>query len=97
MNERRGELSGKLWLAMLKEGGRWKPKELAQKVREDGVLVSQALNSMVTTGYARRFPRTERFFVYGVTPDCRVPMGVTVREVAEHVLAQPSDTEEVPA
>lgn len=92
--ERRGELTGKLWLAMLKEGGRWKPKELAAHAREDGVQVSQALNAMIGSKYVRRFPVGPRFFVYSVTPDCRVPLSVTVKDVAAQLLAQPTDMEQ---
>lgn len=96
MERRNKELTGRLWLVMLKEGGRWKPKDLAAKVRADGVAVSQSLLGMAETGYVRKFAAGPRFFVYAVTGECSAPRSVSVNDVAEALAAQPSDME-VPA
>lgn len=78
-----------VWLLLLKEGGRWGVGEIA------GALGCEASNQfraifpqMLKYGYVTRFPNERGTrFQYAVTPACRVPMGIEVRELAGAVPA----------
>jgi hypothetical protein len=65
-----------LWIRMLTEGGRWKAKELADVGGEN---YGRALTAMYQVGSVKRFA----FGVYGVTLDCKIPVGVTLAELVQ--------------
>lgn len=76
----------RLWLFMLKEGGRWKSPELADQLQVPPAQVMHALNAMATRDYASRYllpgsvPGRPRY-QYGVGPKSLVPQGVTVEDL----------------
>lgn len=78
----------RLWLLMLKEGGRWKSPELASALSVTPAQAMHALNAMATRGYASRqllpgsLPGRPRY-QYGVDENCLVPQGVTVKHLME--------------
>jgi hypothetical protein len=74
----------KLWLHMLTEGGRWTSAEAADFLCIDQWSARALLNAMVAAGSLKRFEPAEgsRANSFGVTSECRVPMGVTLAELA---------------
>jgi hypothetical protein len=93
----RGEESGKLWLFLLKSGGRWLSGDVAKATRTEGTHACWLLAAMARNSNVSRFPvagKTRRF-AYGVTAGCKVPRFVTLGQVAECVMAQAPDREEV--
>lgn len=69
------------WLLMLSEGGRWSSKEISTRLGKD---LHSHLYRMTEQGYVSRYPSSEDEPVqFGVTNDCKVPLGVTVRELME--------------
>lgn len=78
--------SGKLWLALLKEGGRKSAREAADLTSHyDTTVAGSLLKSMEKCGSVRKFPVTpgSRNIKYGVTLQCRVPIGVTIGEILD--------------
>jgi hypothetical protein len=66
---------------MLSEGGRWSSKEISTRLGKD---LHSHLYRMTEQGYVSRYPSSEDEPVqFGVTNDCKVPLGVTVRELME--------------
>lgn len=69
------------WLLMLTEGGRWSSKEISKKLGKD---LHSHLYRMTEQGYVLKYPSTEDDPVqFGVTTDCKVPLGVTMRDIME--------------
>lgn len=82
--------SARVWLWMMKEGGRHAPPEIVKGCGLlDPAAASTLLTGMVNSGAAVRY-QTEgkRGSRYGVTPGCKVPHGVTVRELMDAALAE---------
>ena len=73
------------WLLMLRDGGRWKPAEIARLIAPQGnVHVARILSGMVKSGMVRRFVTEGKGQgKYGVTMQCCLPMGVTLAELVE--------------
>jgi crossover junction endodeoxyribonuclease RusA len=86
----RGEMGAKLWLFLLKSGGRWVASEVAARTGEDREEVRQILPAMARSENVRKYAveGKERRFAYGVTGACKVPRFVNVQQVAECVMAQ---------
>lgn len=82
MAEQNG-VSAKLWLALLKEGGRHSATEVATLIEESNSAgVHQLLASLVATRSLRKFEKLPGGRVqFGVTAACRVPRGVTIADV----------------
>ncbi len=98
--EGRGELGGRIWLFLLKAGGRWVSRDAAKAMGEtDKTAVSWQLSAMARCGHVRKFevPGKPHRSLYGVTGDCKVPSTVTVSRIAECVLAAAPDSEEASA
>lgn len=69
------------WLLMLGEGGRWSSKDISQKLGKD---LHSHLYRMMEQGYAIRYAGGDGEPVrFGVTTDCKVPLGVTMRDIME--------------
>jgi hypothetical protein len=73
------------WLHILKEGGRWTTGEMSEVLGTDHCNSRGFLNSMVAAGSLKRFEPTEPGgkITFGVTVDCRVPMGVTLADLMQ--------------
>lgn len=77
-------ISSKMWLAMLKEGGRWSAAEIAKFSKLDAISAHQNLNSLCRTGALRKFDReasAANRVQFGITAGCAIPRGVTVGEI----------------
>ncbi len=98
-DDARGEPTAKLWLFMLRTGGRWKSKELAKAAAVDGSQVCWLLSAMARNGTATKFevPGKASRFTYGVTGACKIPRCVSLQEVADCVLSEAPDRDETPA
>jgi hypothetical protein len=69
------------WLLMLGEGGRWSAKEISTKLGQD---LHSHLYRMTEQGCVARYPSSDDEPVqFGVTNDCKVPLGVTMKEIME--------------
>lgn len=79
--DERGDLTARLWLFLLKEGGRWIAGDIGEQTGDENV--SQLLAGMKRNGMVRRYPIGPNRYAYGVTGDCRVPRQVSVQEIAE--------------
>lgn len=83
--------TSRVWLALLKAGGRLSPSEVAQLVEGvDPTSVKSLLFSLSTSGAAHKYDAS-RPMRYGVTLHCRVPMGVTIGEILECTTAQEAE------
>lgn len=88
MNEREKNITSTLWMIMLREGGRWKPKELVDAVPPAGPAVIHAsgtLQAMARAGQCIAFPVVGVTLknTYGVTLGCKVPNGITLRDLVD--------------
>lgn len=72
--------SKRIWLVMLKQGGRWSNADVAAALGRDNTWTANLVHSMCTTGTLHRFGYG-RGARYGVTHECRIPVGVTISEV----------------
>lgn len=70
----------RIWLLMLREGGRWASGELAKTLGMKPPAVYMALNAMTTRGFAVRFESPDGFR-YGVAAACGVPQGVKLEDL----------------
>lgn len=79
----------RVWLLLLREGGRWDVNGLADELGMRLPPLQSALNAMATRGYAKRIPASNgrRRFVYSLEGPCRVPQGVTVDDLTQAGLA----------
>lgn len=84
MKQQAGETK-RIWLLLLKEGGRWSAAEIAQKIEDFGDDMSGTLANLVSRGYLRRIAKDESNsrVQFVVTPVCKVPRDVTLRELME--------------
>jgi predicted transcriptional regulator len=75
--------SARIWLFLLKEGGRWDAGSIARAIFEDDMSVHQLTRSMAGAGMLKRFERQlpKGKNEYAVTPDCKVPRDVTIAEL----------------
>lgn len=76
-------VSQKLWLTLLKEGGRHSANEIAKLANEhNGASIYSVLSSMVDTQALRQYDKGDgRHIRFGVTASCRVPRGVTIGDI----------------
>lgn len=84
MSDEKGNkgISRAVWLLMLREGGRWRPPELSKSLSQH--MDGSTLTAMVNTGALRRFPLLgKKGSEYGVTLGCKVPIGVTLKDLVE--------------
>lgn len=82
--------TSKVWLALLKAGGRLSTSEVTKLVDVDPESVRALLHSLSTSGAAHKYD-TSKPMRYGVTLHCRVPMGVTIGEILECTTAQEAE------
>jgi hypothetical protein len=68
------------WLLLFKEGGRWTAKDMEQEMGKD---VHRNLGRLVDNGYAVKYGEGRNKVSFGVTADCKVPIGVTVKELQQ--------------
>ena len=73
------------WLHMLKEGGRWSARELADELGHDSDKVRNALVTLFQGDAVKRYSVPGHFSAsnYGVTDDCVAPKFVTIKELSE--------------
>lgn len=89
MNKLNGD-TARIWLWMMKEGGRHTPIQVAHACElMDTAAANSLLRSMTECGSVMRW-QTEgvKGFRYGVTPSCRIPLGLTVRDVMDAAMAE---------
>jgi Mn-dependent DtxR family transcriptional regulator len=93
-NDTAGEHSiiARIWLLMLKEGGRWPARELADKLEIKPASAFMAVNAMAMRGYATRYrlKAARSQYEYGVDEACRVPQGVTVKDFQAVLQGEPA-------
>lgn len=86
MNGGRGRANGEssvIWLHMCREGGRWTPEEMAVVLNKPREPVARKLHTMAgKMKQLKRYKERGRA-VFGVTPECLIPFGITVKELAE--------------
>lgn len=73
-----------LWLSMLSDGGYSTVRELSRAV--EGKRVDRLLDQLAEGGYCQKVPRTTDHklgVAFGVTPSCKVPQNVTVKDILE--------------
>ena len=73
----------KMWLHIAKEGGRWTPEEIAIALGENKEVVNRALHSMAGRRRCLSKIAIKGKPKFGVTEDCVIPRGITVKEMAE--------------
>lgn len=84
---RASDLTKDAWLALLREGGWWKPRELAEHLglargSIDSKDLAPCLRGMAANGaVARR--QSDVGTQYAVLPGCMVPRGISVGEVVQ--------------
>lgn len=75
------------WLYIAREGGFSTCAEIVERADIDAADVSAQLSDLVERGYLVRRPNKETKsrskYGYGVSIDCKVPLGVTLRELSE--------------
>lgn len=77
-----GGVTKRIWLHMLREGGRWDADEVADLVKGKRPAVVKGLNAMATCGSVKKFSKVAGKRVqFGVTPDCKIANGVTIAEI----------------
>lgn len=76
--------SARIWKHLLREGV-CATNEVANALCMPRPKVTQALNQLAKYGSLKRYDREEGsgFLRFGVTKECKVPQGVTVREIIE--------------
>ncbi len=77
-------MTGKIWLHMLSEGGRWTIRELAMDLKLPYDKVKDSIMRMYDSGGSvlrHAKGEDERAVSYSVGERCRLPMGVTLMEV----------------
>lgn len=77
-------ITGKLWLALLKEGGRLTAVETADLVKEaDRANARVVLFGMAELGSVRKYdpPTGKHGTRFGVTRECKVPAGITIGDI----------------
>lgn len=76
--------SAKIWKHILREGV-CSVKEVAKALKMPPPLVKSRANHLATRGSLKRYPRAKdgTHMRYGVTADCTIPVGITVKEVIE--------------
>lgn len=82
--------TSRVWLALLQAGGRLTATEvaaLADDVAPDGIRA--LLHALSRSGAARKYEDTSPMR-YGVTPACRVPMGVTIGDILAATQGEPA-------
>lgn len=78
-------LSRRLWLLLLQEGGRWNTADMADALGDDVTLVCGTARSLVDAQMLRRYGREKSAsgrVEYGITHDCRIPIGISIADVA---------------
>lgn len=75
-----------VWLHLLKEGGRWSVAEIAAAIRMKPGAVNSCMYRFVLQGMVIRKPTNKKgraMSDFGVTKQCRIPVGVTIAELEE--------------
>lgn len=86
----RADVTARIWLFLLKEGGRWVASDVAARTGESKNMVAWQLAAMDRYGQARKYPvpGKKRRFTYGVTGGCGIPRSVKLQELTDCVIAQ---------
>lgn len=72
-----------VWLHICREGGKWTPEEIAQHVGEPREKVARLMHNMTRRGsQLRRYKADNGRAQFGVTAECVIPAGLTVKELA---------------
>jgi DNA-binding MarR family transcriptional regulator len=68
---------------LLREGGRTGANEIAKVLNMGQSYVGAVCQKFADRGYAVRFERAEgeKALTFGVTPNCKIPREVTLRDV----------------
>lgn len=82
MTDRKTGVVKDIWLHICKEGGRWTPEEIAQELGLPRESARVVMTSMQRRQGALTVTKNSNRLSFGVTADCKVPMGVTVRDLA---------------
>lgn len=72
-----------IWLHLCKEGGWWTPMEVAPLIDMPHEKAARVMHNMVARANQLKRGKVNGRVQFGVTPDCSVPFGITVRELAE--------------
>lgn len=82
-------LAKRIWLLLLKEGGRWRTAEISEALSELPYVVTQALYPLERRESVKRYekPGKGQFVAWGITPGCKVPQGVSLADLLECDLA----------
>lgn len=73
-----------IWLCLAKGGGRWTPDEVAEAVNHPRKWVAQAMHNMtLRQGQLTRYKGAGGRCSFGVTAECIIPVGITVRDLAD--------------
>lgn len=73
-----------VWLRLCKEGGKWTPDEVAGFLRKPRDGVARMMHNMASrAGQLKRYKEPGNRCSFGVTVDCEIPFGITVRELAD--------------
>jgi hypothetical protein len=79
VNTRTSETNCKVWLLLAREGGYWSMPEIRDHGIELGGNANRRLDSMTRNGALKKIEGAK----YGVTPECRFPNGLTLKQVLE--------------
>lgn len=79
--------NAEVWLMLAREGGRWTAGEVAERIELDQNNVANSLRTMTEAGTVQRWERTEGVRTsrvrFGVTAECSVPRGITMRQISD--------------
>jgi hypothetical protein len=71
-----------IWLLLCREGGTWAPEEITAYVPATRDTIARCMHNMTTRqGQLKRYKIQGRAH-FGVTADCKIPDGITVRDLA---------------
>jgi hypothetical protein len=82
----RARRTRKIWLAILRGGGRWSQAEIeAAAADQDGISLASHVGYLVRSGYLHRYERAGRGHPvrYGVMVGNKVPAGVTLQDLLD--------------
>lgn len=72
-----------IWLHLCKEGGMWTPAEVAPLVNLGREHVARVMHNMVARGGQLVRKKVNGRCQFGVTQDCSIPYGITVRQLID--------------
>lgn len=92
MSDRKTGVVKDIWLHICKEGGMWTPDEIAQEFGMPRETARVVMTSMQRRSGLLTTHKASNRVSFGVTAECRLPVGVTVKELASvGVIYQPQE------